>query len=208
MPVGGSKPKQVHNAAFARDAKVDLRRRVLNEIGPAHAHVFDMFCGPVGEMWSAVWHEAASYAGADEEFRLDDARTRYVGDSYLVARSIDLQPFNVFDVDPFGSPWQGLLIIAARRKWKKGERGAVVITDGGALYTKFNGPDKTFAQALGMKFADRAMMGGKLSLHVDMRGQAIRRWLASCAVRPLRMWEAHGNTGTAMGYTAIVFEGA
>jgi hypothetical protein len=166
-----------------------------------------MFCGPTGEMWKNVWREAASYAGVDKDYRWGDERTRYIGDSYIVARSIDLQPFNVFDVDPFGSPWQAMLILAARRRWAKNERGAVIVTDGGAMFTKFNGPDRALSQALGMPFADRAMMGGQQSLHVDMRNQALRRWFTTCGVRPLRMWEAHGNTGAAMGYVAIVFAG-
>ena len=42
-----------------------MRRNVLAAIGAHNAQVFDAYAGP-GEMWSAVWREAAHYTGCDE----------------------------------------------------------------------------------------------------------------------------------------------
>lgn len=155
-----SAKRKVHNAPDAHDAKVELRRRVLSIVKPAH--VLDAFCGPDGAMWSGAWREAASYAGCDAEYKWGDPRRRFIGDTYTVLRSIDLQAFNVFDVDTFGCPWTAMLIISARRRWSPGEFGAAVITDGASMDTRFNGMQSpAFAEAAGL---DRGRMPGSLGL--------------------------------------------
>ncbi|HVH77139.1 MAG TPA: hypothetical protein VM755_19655 [Stellaceae bacterium] len=45
-------------------------------------------------------------------------------------RAIDLAPFNLFDFDAWGSPWEHVAILCARRPVQPGERIGLVLTDG------------------------------------------------------------------------------
>lgn len=120
--------KQVHNAKDGWRAKVEIRRNVLEAIGPASAHVFDAFAGP-GLMWQHAWKDAAEYVGCDTAWHQDDRRC-FVADNRRVLRCIDVRAFNVFDLDAFGDPWQQALIIAARRPCVERDRIGIVLTIG------------------------------------------------------------------------------
>ena len=114
------------------DLKIELRREALAaiaETGPAR--VLDCFAG-TGVMWDAVWRGAAEYHGCDAEF---SQVMKHPGPCFHTAaeramRNLDLQRFNVFDFDAYGSPWEEVRILAARRSLAPGERIAVVMTDG------------------------------------------------------------------------------
>lgn len=190
------------NGQHARAAKREMRERVLEEIAPAH--VLDVFCGATGEMHAAVWHRAASYIGCDKEWRKSDTRRRFVGDSLLLLRAIDLAPFNVFDLDAYGSPWEAMQILAARRTWKPGERGAVIFTDGSEGKTKF-GSCASLASMVGSAIYHK-------NLRAPMRDAALTAWTRRARVTPVRIWRARGYSGAVgsiqMTYCAIVFDGA
>lgn len=208
------KPKKIHNGGVARSAKVSLRERVLEQVQPAH--VLDAFCGPDGEMWRAVWNKAASYVGIDEAYKPFDPRRRFVGDNRKIMRSIDLQAFNVFDLDAFGEPWEQLVILTARRTWSPGERGAVLFTwrDNHIRFT--DGASHALAVAAGR---DTLSLADKPPL-VKM---AIRRFLELAKLRALHSWGARGYSSATLGkrnatevftggsmdqcYLALVFEG-
>jgi len=113
MTLADIKSPKVDNSPSAHAAKVDIRKRVLETIGPGKARVFDGFAGS-GKMFEAVWSSAAAYTGCDLKWQNDDRRM-YAADSRRVLRSIDLAQFNVFDLDAYGSPYEQCLIIAARR---------------------------------------------------------------------------------------------
>jgi len=136
---------KVHNSAGS--PKIELRRRVLEHVKPAR--VLDVFCGPEGLMWAEAWREAESYVGIDRVWKPEDERRRFVGDNLRILRAIDLAPFNVFDLDAFGSPWKHAVILAERRRWAAGERGALVLTDGGLLGSKLGGKDRGIAELVG-----------------------------------------------------------
>ena len=190
-----------HNGVRAVSAKVDLRERVLDAIGAKKSHVLDCYCGPVGEMFAAVWNRAAGYAGIDKEWQREDTRRRFIGDTPTIVRSIELEGFNVFDVDAFGSPFHVMAILAARRKWSKGERGAILITDGTDLKIAFGGRFRGLKHNLpsGSAFRGRAA------------DDATREWLRDSNVKPISFWKAEGVSSDKgsmrMRYTAIVFEG-
>lgn len=196
------------NGELARAAKVAMvamRQHVLALVNPAR--VFDAFCGETGQMHAEVWHRADSYLGCDRAWRVTDTRRRLIGDSLLALRAIDLGAFNVFDLDTYGGPWEAALILAARRRWKPGEVGAVVLTDGLDMKLKFGGRTR----------AIEALLGTNPTANTDKARESVqhgllRAWTSRAGVVPLKLWRARGFSGQtggiAMMYSAIVFEGA
>lgn len=210
-----SKPAKVHNSPAALAAKVELREHALADLRGrgAPVHVLDVFCGPTGEMWSHVWKDGAdSYTGIDEAYVWPDPRRRFVGDNRRVLRAIDLARYNVFDVDAFGSPWEQLVIIMARRAWKLGELGAVVITDGSARTLQFGNPTHALAHLLGLSSGGRGLPPVD-STSDTLQTIALQTWLSRSGLKPLEIWKAEGrgsrqksNQGLKLRYTAVVFE--
>jgi hypothetical protein len=192
---------QVHNGSLGMAAKAELRRRVLEHVQPAS--VFDGFAGR-GEMYWAAWHDAPAYIGCDLTWELTDPGRRFAADNRRVLRSIDLQQFSVFDFDAFDSPWEQMVILAARRKWAPGERGAVVLTDGTSLKGRFGGADKALALLCGIK-----RLSGLAPTDASSKAQqsiALTAWCRRACVTPLKLWKAEGRSER-MVYTALVFEG-
>ncbi len=193
--------KKTDNRTSAHGAKLEMRRAVLAAIGDCR--VFEGFCGPraAGSM-SEVWAGATLHTACDERYAWPDDRTRFVGDTPRVMRAIDLQAFNVFDLDAYGSPWAAMLILAARRTWTVGERGAVVLTDGSGRKSKFGTPPHAVAELLGM----RVLPPTEQSAVIHERCTAA--WLARAGVTQLRRWVADSTaSGQPMIYSAVVFEG-
>jgi hypothetical protein len=116
-----------HGAAFAD--KVALREEALSLVG--QARVLDLFAGR-GAMHGAVWHKAARYLGGDKDMRqaLAHPAPCHHAEAQVLLRALDLAAFNVFDLDAYGSPWEEVTVLAARRRMRPGERLAVVLTDG------------------------------------------------------------------------------
>lgn len=202
-PAGG----RVHNSPGALGVKVALRRKALEHVNPAR--VLDCFCGPDGVMWSLVWRGgAATYAGIDQAFVLErEKRSRWVGDTHKILRAIDLQAWNVFDVDAFEDPWRAAVIIAARRRWAKGERGAILVTTS-TLKIRFGIP-RGLQELVGVSFkAPTASDAGA------MTRTALLRWAERSRVDVTGAWveemssRARGApSSVAMIYGAITFEG-
>lgn len=195
-----------YNSQAGHRAKVELRQRVLELVRPAR--VFDAFCGPDGEMYRDVWCNAQDYVGCDLEFKWGDARKRFVADNRRVMRCVDLSRFNVFDIDAFGDPWEQMTILAHRRRWLAGERGAVLITDGSDMKTRYGSAANALAHMAGVdghRFAACKASGRGL------RELALKRWVATCRVKLVGRWQAQSN-GSGKGaqlmvYSALVFTG-
>ena len=202
----GKRPSGAHekldNNPAAREAKLELRRRVLAEVTPAR--VFDAFCGR-GEMYRGVWKEGATdYVGCDERPWHRDDPPRFVADNTRLMRAIDLGRFNVFDFDAYGSPWDQALILAARRKWQPGEKGALVLTDGSAFSLGWTHIPPGMRELAGLA----TKIGPSTKSHVaDLMDMARRGWAKRSHVTILAMWQAAVKTGAEVVYTALVFEG-
>jgi hypothetical protein len=194
-------PAKTDNRSDARAAKLELRAHVRELIAPCR--VFEAFCGPsaLGGM-SEAWAGAELHVGCDQRFAWPDPRQRYVGDTHRVLRGIDLGRYNIFDLDAYGSPWTAMLILLARRRWAAGERGAIVLTDGSGMKSKFGMPGRDVVELLGMRTLppqDRADV---------VHGDCTAAWLARAGVKQLRRWVAVSRTsGQPMVYSAVVFEG-
>ena len=197
----------VHNSPNSVGAKVAMRRHVLAEV--KHASVLDCYCGPTGEMWAAAWKSAESYTGIDLVWHVNDPRRRYAGDTLTVLSSIDIATFNVFDVDAFGSPWPVLLKLL-RRKWKKGERGALVITDGSAGKNRFGAVGEAQRDLLNFGTTSCPPSNSTDIAH-DL---CLQEWLARAKVGVVRQWTARSSSANSsrggsqkMRYSAVVFSG-
>lgn len=191
--------KKTNNHRKSRSDKIELRRRVL-EVMP-EARVLDAFAGS-GSMYRNVWRAAASYVACDQRWYPDE-RLAYVVDNRILLRNIDLQPFNVFDLDAYGSPWEQVAIVCARRKVAPGELIALVLTDGSRLNLKMGGVPLALRQMAG--FGTKVAGASVLQDEVVERAIAGAAKLLRCEV--LQRWEARGKTGAGVLYNALILRG-
>ncbi len=190
------------NNPSALAAKVKLRLNVLAELNPAR--VLDCFCG-TGQMFDNAWRQAASYTGCDERpWSPADPVSRFVVDNRRLLRAVDLQAFNVFDLDAYGSPWEQMMIIADRRRWGSGERGAVVLTDGSSLKLRFGEELPRVFQAMLGESGGGIPAVSAATLVMERLEAA---WLQRAGVRLVKAWRAAGRGTSGMRYSALVIEG-
>jgi len=88
--------------------KIDIRRWLMGRISPPH-RVLDLYCGSAGEMYRGCWSAADLYLGVDKRTPHALGRTIRLSAEEAV-EAIDLDLFNIYDLDPYDSPW-----IVARR---------------------------------------------------------------------------------------------
>ena len=116
---------KIHNSA--PELKVKLRRRLVEQLGGGNAvRVLETHAGP-GVMHELAYHDVADWLGIDKDPESPDS---IHADNRDVLRTIDLQRFNLFDVDAFGSPWEQCWIISERRRVGQGEKIALALTSG------------------------------------------------------------------------------
>ncbi|WP_315792261.1 MULTISPECIES: hypothetical protein [unclassified Bradyrhizobium] len=188
------------NNPQARRAKIVIRQNVLKAIG-RKAAVFDAFAGS-GEMYSAVWKDAAHYVGCDLKPQTD-GRLMFCSDNTRVLRAIDLTPFSIFDFDAYGSPWVQAIILADRRRVKKGERIGVILTEGAGFAYKSN----IVPQAIGLLTGIRMVQVGLSKKQDDIINRAIAGLAKRMHCDVEKRWQAEGKTGAAMRYIGLVLKG-
>lgn len=188
---------KVDNNPQAERAKVTIRRNVMTALGEP-ARVFDAFAGE-GGMYRQVWREAAHYVGCDMRF-VRDERLAFVADNRRVLRAIDLTAFNVFDFDAYGSPWEQLYIVAARRPLRGGETVGVVITDGQGLQMKMGSVSTAFSLLAGVA----PKMPGMNQAQDEVMSRAIGRLATMMRATVAQRWQAIGRKGTSMYYVGLV----
>ena len=186
------------NAHGATRAKIQIRELLLGAV--PDARVFDGFAGE-GHMHDAVWHRAAGYVGCDTRF-FRDQRLAFVADNRRVLRAIDLSPFNVFDFDAYGSPWEQVLILAARRLVRPAERLGLCLTEGQALKLKMGGMSRALSQLSGV--GNQPGLGRQQD---EIINRALLRTAELMHARIADRWQAVGKTGSRMVYLGIVLEG-
>ena len=71
----------------------------MAEIGAEAASVFDAFAGE-GQMFKAVWCQAARYVGCDKDawYPQDERMAFAKCDNRRVLRAVDLRGYNIFDL--------------------------------------------------------------------------------------------------------------
>jgi hypothetical protein len=193
--------KKRDNTPSARSAKIEIRQNVMAAIG-GDVHVFDAFAGE-GHMYRAVWSRAASYTGCDTRW-FPDERLAFVCENQRVMRAIDLQPFNLFDFDSHGAPWEQVTILAKRRRLAPGERLGVIMTDGSGMKLKMGSMSHAFAILAGTKRVQMGLGGAKT--HDALVTRAINRTAELMGARVTTRWQATGHSGSRVIYTGAVLE--
>jgi len=193
--------KKANNHPAAEKAKAQIRQNVLDVIGADDASVFDAFAGE-GVMHTAVWHAAKSYIGCDLVW-YRDTRTAFVCDNTRVLRAVDLQQFNIFDFDAYGSPWEQAFILASRREVKPGERIGLILTEGSGLNLKLGGLPIALRKLAGVR---KTFAGGNRH-HDDLIDMALAGVCRRMNVKIVKRWRAVRKGGAAMRYIGVVLEG-
>lgn len=183
------------NNHLGKQAKIKIRRQALDAIGPDNARVLDIFCGEQGEMYNEIWHDAIYYDGIDIRWTQTDKRRRYVGDNKVFIEYLDLQRYNVFDVDAYGSPWEIMAVISKRRKWSAGEKGAVTFTDCDMRANLSH-------QVMGLPHTPRLRQ-----LAYDLHRSALDNWIAQSRLKVAKMWQAQIKGAGPRWYCGLVFTG-
>jgi hypothetical protein len=193
--------RQQEHSAESYPVKVELRQRVVKTITPLR--VLDAFAGH-GSLYRDVWHQAERYLGIDARY-LDETPPIIKGDNRQLLRKLDLSLFNVFDFDAYGSPWEQLAILAKRRHWRKGERGAVILTDGISIQLRFGRVPDSLADLAGL---ESPKVPPSDAIHPDLQHLTLAAWVVKSKVKPLYLWKAQGsNRKSRLVYLALVFEG-
>lgn len=188
------------NSVRYHEAKLELRRECLRRVHPSR--VLDLYAGR-GAMWAGAWRDSTEYLGVDRRtWRSDEPHCRLVIDNREACAVLNLDRFNVFDCDAHGEPWT-VATLLQRRRWERGERGALCLTDGGNGKLRF-GLTFPSLDALVPTHPDLGLRDVTEELHMQALAELLRRW----RVEPL-WWDcAGGFTGTQlMVYSAVVFRG-
>lgn len=194
---------QVHNSHG--HAKAELRRRLVAWLGgPQSARVFETHAGP-GVMHHQAFAGVADWLGVDQDPRSPDS---IHADNRLVLRAVDLQRFNFFDVDAFGSPWEQVWIVSRRRKVGKGEFVALALTDGhlrgfSSISPVVQGWSTQLQAALGIRrdMPNRMLMAGGGD-HFAQR--LIAAWFGGCKIV---RWVSATGKGQRVFYFGCVIKG-
>ena len=102
---------------------------------PKNASVLDCFCGN-GEMYRRAYEgRVKEYHGLDVE-KVHDSNICELKDNLVYIKQNNLNQFNVFDLDAYGSPWKQMYLIA--KKIPPGEY-TFFITDGLVMHQKVDG---------------------------------------------------------------------
>lgn len=128
----------------------------------------------------------------------------FVGDNCRVMRAIDLQPFSIYDLDGYGSPWTQAIIIAARRSIAKGERVGLVMTEGSGLRLRMNHVPDAFAILAGV----RRKMQGAARNHEGLIDRALQGVCQRMNCRIVKRWQAQSRAASGLFYLGCVLEGA
>lgn len=197
---------QTHNNPAAKGAKIEIRRRVFQAIKAEGqgVRVFDAYAGK-GELHRAVWHEADAYTGCDlEPVDPGDERLMFCAPNERVLRCIDLSPFNIIDLDAFGSPYTQAIIVASRRIVRKGEAFGLVITDGTGFKLKMHSAPGDLLHLIGMRGGVPAGVMRMQSEIIDLAVYAISRRMG-CEVE--KQWRTELTQGSQMKYVGLVLRG-
>lgn len=191
------------NSDRALEAKLGMRRAVRAELERAGGcRVLETMAGR-GTM-SEAWRGAKLHHANDTYLELaGEWRGRFVGDAALLLRGLDLRAYNVFDVDTYGAPWPYLAILEDRRRWRAGELGAIVCTDGSPLKLRWGG------QLFGAlaRYVGEMRNPPTTATCEPLIRSAIAGWLKRSRVKLRKLWWAGEGEADRVFYYAALFEG-
>ena len=191
-----SKFKGVKTNNAKTNAKQILRESIFDNI--RDARVLEVYCGS-GEMYNAVWNKAQKYTGIDKVKYFDERHT-ICGDAEKAIRLVDVNDYNVFDVDAYGSPYEILDFIVKKIDLNYKKIGFVV-TDGVNMDLKLGRVCKGLRHFIGYDFhiAKRANV-----LHDDFIKIVIDKIAEHLKGKIECLLIAQGVTGSSMRYYSFV----
>lgn len=184
------KGKKTNNAKI--DAKIELRK----SIDCKELSVLECFCGK-GEMFDAVWKNAYHYEGIDIEEQ-NDKRIVHKGDCALILKKLNLDNFQVFDIDAYGSPYECLQIIFQKiKKIKKSKTYHFFITDGIDIDLRMGKIENFFGLLSGLKVKK---LNNAHLLHDYFINKIIKNLCVDMGAELINSKIAKGKTGSGMRY--------
>lgn len=180
-------------------AKRQIRLSILDKI--KSPRVCEVFCG-AGEMYRSVWHKADDYIGIDRRKFFDERKT-ICGDAEKAIRIINLNEYNIFDIDAYGSPYNILSYIVQNRT----EKGSVafIITDGSAMDLRLGRVGKGLRELSGIK---NHILKRASNVHDELIIEAIKNIERITGKAHSDFIIAKGKTGAAMRYYAFILNDA
>lgn len=105
------------------EGKLSIREEALLTVGGGQlAQVLDCYAGE-GHMYRQVWHKADRYLGLEKRFARPAGHTDgecWRGDNArMLDRALRRAPWNIVDLDAYGSPWQLFRRVARAAKSPK-----------------------------------------------------------------------------------------
>ncbi|WP_141743460.1 hypothetical protein [Oligella sp. HMSC09E12] len=181
--------KKTDNAPIT--AKRDIRHEALNDI--SDPCVLEVFCG-AGEMYRDVWHKANDYLGIDKRKFFDERKT-ICGDADKAIRLVDLNAYNIIDIDAYGSPYNILDYISIHQM--RAGRVAFIITDGSAMDLRMGRISKGLRSLTGLKshILKRASL-----IHDELIVAVIDEVARRLQKHVIKTRIAKGRTGSGMRY--------
>lgn len=117
-------------------AKIEFRKALVAKFGVEDPWILDCFCGS-GVMHREAYGSTNNYLGLDLKYYNDDRRT-IVCDNQRMLRQLDLEGYDLFDLDAYGTPMTAYFLICNRFRWSLRDKIAFVMTDGSGLNAKYN----------------------------------------------------------------------
>lgn len=184
-----------------------LRKDLIARLGRENPRILDAYCGP-GTMWRRAYAETTNYLGLDRTPYDDERRTIVCDDTrFLRLRGLDLDQFDIFDLDAFGSPAYPLAIICRRLRWTRVQSVGVLLTDGTGFNAKMNSVGSSLLRYIGLERHRGATIHHEH--RADVLSMLIRRTCAEAGAVPLDVRRtSKQNKGNEMWYVSYVMRRA
>jgi nitrate reductase beta subunit len=160
-------------------------------------NVLEIFCGS-GEMYRKVWKNADKYTGIDI-IEQNDERHTICGDSMEVLKKIDINEYNIFDIDSYGGPYEELNYILNNINTKQKEI-AFVLTDGSHINLALGHINSGYRKILGIK--SKRLTNAHL-LHDMFIKKILEKIKSTFNPVETKFYITTGKTGACVKYYAI-----
>lgn len=183
------KGKKTDNASYP------AKRLIRKDVFGIHddVRVLEVFCGS-GIMYRDVWKDAEKYKGIDKR-KFFDERDLICGDSMKALTLVDLNGFNVIDIDAYGSPYNELNYIIENMRFD--ERKTFVITDGSSMDLRMGRISIGLRQLTGIDFHE---LKKAHLIHDELIMLIIKNIEAKTKTKSTHFKIAKGLTGSQMRY--------
>lgn len=178
------------------NAKQKLRESVFDNM--TDVSILEVYCG-AGEMYKSVWHKAKKYTGIDK-VKFFDERHTVCGDAEKAIRLVNINDYNVFDIDAYGSPYE-ILDYIVNKIDSNNKKIGFVITDGVNMDLKLGRVCKGLRAFIGYDYhiAKRANV-----LHDEFIKITIEKIADILKGKIENLLIAQGVTGSSMRYYSFI----